>query len=52
MKSLARVETSRFLLVAILTVDVAAVCGILDRLTWQHSRSVSHIFDLAALILF
>lgn len=52
MKSLARVETSRFLLVAILTVAAAAVCGILDWLTWQHSRSVSHIFDLAALILF
>ncbi len=52
MKSLARVETGRFLLVAILTVAAARVCDILDRLTWQHARSVSHVFDLAALILF
>lgn len=52
MKSLTRVETSRFLVVAILTAAAARVCDILDRLTWQHSRSVSHVFDLAALILF
>lgn len=52
MKSLTRVETSRFLLVAILTAAAAGVCDILDRLTWQHARSVSHIFDLAGFILF
>ncbi len=52
MKSLARVETSRFLLVAILTAAAARGCAILDRLTWQHSRSVSHVFDLAGFILF
>lgn len=52
MKSLARVETSRFLLVAILTAAASGGCHILDRLTWKHARSASHVFDLAAFILF
>ncbi len=52
MKSLTRVPTGRFLLVAILTAAAAVGCHFLDKLTWQHARSVSHVFDLAALILF
>lgn len=52
MKSLARIETGRFLLVAILMLPAAWGCAIVDKLTWQHARAVSHVFDLAAFVLF
>lgn len=52
MKSLTRVETSRFLVVAILTAAAAGVCYILGRLTWQHAHDVSHVLGLATFILF
>ena len=30
----------------------AGVCNVLDKLTWHHARSVSHVFDIAGFILF
>ena len=52
MTALARVETRRFIFAALVISVAAGVCNLLDKLTWQHARSVSHVFDIAGSILF
>lgn len=52
MTSLAQIQTRRFIFLAVLVSAAAGVCNVLDKLTWQHARGVSHVFDIAALLLF
>ena len=46
------ISTRRFILAASVIAVAAAICEILDRLTWQLARPVSHVFDVAGFGLF
>lgn len=50
--TLSGMSTRRFILAASVIAVAAAMCEILDRLTWQLARPVSHVFDVAGFGLF
>ena len=52
MTAISRISTRRFILTAAIVGVAAAVCEILNRLTWQFSRPISHVFDVAGFGLF
>jgi hypothetical protein len=52
MTALAQVQTRHLIFAAIITSVLAGVCDFLDKLSWQYARSVSHAFDITAMILF
>ncbi|MEO7298527.1 MAG: hypothetical protein ABI042_08125 [Verrucomicrobiota bacterium] len=52
MTAIFKIPTRRFILIVALMAVAAGICEILDRVTWQNSRPVSHLFDVAGLVLF
>jgi hypothetical protein len=52
MTAIIKITTRQFVLAATLIAVAAVVCEALDRLTWQHANAVSHLFDVAGLLLF
>ena len=52
MTTISRISTRLLILTAAFVAVAAAICETLDRLTWQLSRPVSHVFDVAGFGLF